>query len=295
MKQQETRVEMDHELRVMSFNIRNGQSGDCQENGWGLRAQMVAGMIRFHRPDLVGLQEVLVNQVEDLQKLLPAYTFVGVGRDDGVRQGEFVSILYLKERFDALESGSFWLSEQPDEAGSMGWDAACTRVTTWVKLRDRRSGTVFVHLNTHFDHVGALAVEKSAYLLRERAAHLAGSYPVLVTGDFNFTSSSSAYPVLCGITDKDGLRLKDAAEAADYKHFGPTFTFHGFETGEVAAQLFPDHCKNEQMQGLEFDAPIDFIFVDEQVQVRCYGIISDHHVGRFPSDHFPIVADITWG
>ncbi|MCG7409666.1 endonuclease/exonuclease/phosphatase family protein [Paenibacillus sp. ACRRX] len=294
MKQHETMYEMDHEMRVMSFNIRNGQSEDYHVNGWGSRAKMVAGLIRFHRPDIAGLQEVLVNQVEDLQELLPEYAFVGVGREDGVRQGEFVSILYLKQRFDALVSGSFWLSEQPDQAGSMGWDAACTRVTTWVKLRDRRTDTEFVHLNTHFDHVGTLAVEQSAYLLRERAAHLAGAYPVIVTGDFNFTSNSTAYPILCGKTGEDDLHLKDAAEAAYYKHFGPSFTFHGFDTDEVAMQLFPEHRKDEQSQGLEFDSPIDFIFVDEQVNVRCYGIIGDHHAGQFPSDHFPIVADIIW-
>ncbi|MFD0617197.1 endonuclease/exonuclease/phosphatase family protein [Paenibacillus sp. GCM10027629] len=281
-----------HEMRCMSFNIRNAY-GDQDENAWSTRAHMVAGMIRFHRPDIAGLQEVLLNQVEDLERLLPEYGLVGVGRDDGDKAGEFVNILYRKHRFELLTSGSFWLSEQPEQPGSMGWDAACTRVTTWAKFRDRQDGAEFVHMNTHFDHVGVVAVEQSAYLLRERAAGVAGANPVIITGDFNCTSSSLPYRIMC---EEDGslLKLRDASVVSAYRHFGPDFTFHGFDRQAMAAQMFPRELQHTRNATFEFDSPIDFIFVNEQVSVQTFGILGDHLAGKFPSDHLPIMADIAW-
>lgn len=279
-----------HEMRCMSFNIRNAY-GDQDENAWSTRAEMVAGMIRFHRPDIAGLQEVLLNQLEDMERLLPEYGFVGVGRDDGDKKGEFVNVMYRKQRFELLASGSFWLSEQPEQPGSMGWDAACSRVTTWAKFRDRLDGTEFLHMNTHFDHIGVVAVRESAHLLRERAAGLAGGIPVVLTGDFNCTNTTEPYRIL---TDAEGpVRLRDASAIAAYKHFGPDFTFHGFDRKELAKQMFPREYQAETA-GLEADSPIDFIFVSDQVSVQAFGILADHRAGKFPSDHLPIVADIAW-
>ncbi|WP_152396198.1 endonuclease/exonuclease/phosphatase family protein [Paenibacillus guangzhouensis] len=279
-----------HEMRCMSFNIRNAY-GDQDENAWSTRAEMVAGMIRFHRPDIAGLQEVLLNQLEDMERMLPEYGFVGVGRDDGDKKGEFVNVMYRKQRFELLASGSFWLSEQPEQPGSMGWDAACSRVTTWAKFRDRLDGTEFLHMNTHFDHIGVVAVRESAHLLGKRAAGLAGGIPVVLTGDFNCTNTTEPYRIL---TDVEGpVPLRDASAVAAYNHFGPDFTFHGFDRKELAKQMFPREYQAETA-GLEADSPIDFIFVSDQVSVQAFGILADHRAGKFPSDHLPIVADIAW-
>jgi endonuclease/exonuclease/phosphatase family metal-dependent hydrolase len=152
-----------HYLRVMTFNIRYDEPRD-KENAWPNRKELVASMIRFHHADLVGLQEALKRQLDDLEKLLPEYAWVGVGRGDGKTEGEYSAILYRKIRFTYLASSTFWLSETPDVA-SMGWDAAYPRIVTWVKLKDNRTSKTFFHFNTHFDNRGVLAREESSKLL----------------------------------------------------------------------------------------------------------------------------------
>lgn len=284
--------EMEHEMRCMSFNIKNGYDNDGVD-GWQSRAAMVAGMIRFHRPDVAGLQEVLYNQLEDLERLLPEYGFIGVGRDDGEKAGEFMNILYRKQRLELLDSGTFWLSEQPDKPGSMGWDAACARTVTWAKFKDQRDGAEFLHVNTHFDHMGVVAVEQSAHLLVERVTQLAGALPVMITGDFNCTSESVPYRIICQ-REEQRIPLKDASVVAEYGHFGMNFTFHDFNRTLMASRMFPEQYHHDDMSEWEYPSPIDFIFVNDQVKVQSFGILADHQAGKFPSDHMPIVADVAW-
>ena len=133
-------------LRVMSFNIRNDNDGDKGLNSWKVRKDKVASVIRFHHTDIVGLQEVLKDQLEYLDSHLSEYDFIGVGRDDGEDAGEFVPIFYRKDRITLEDWGAFWLSETPEVKGSMGWDAACVRVTTWGKFKDRRTNQIFFFL-----------------------------------------------------------------------------------------------------------------------------------------------------
>jgi hypothetical protein len=143
-------------IRVMSFNIRLNTPADSA-NAWPHRKEMVASMMRFHRADLTGVQEALKDQMDDLTKLLPEFGWMGVGRDDGKEAGEYSAIFYLKDRFAVLEQNTFWLSESPEKPGSMGWDAACVRIVTWAKFKDKRMGKAFYHFNTHFDHIGEKA------------------------------------------------------------------------------------------------------------------------------------------
>ncbi|MCJ8013850.1 endonuclease/exonuclease/phosphatase family protein [Paenibacillus sp. KQZ6P-2] len=279
------------ELRCMSYNIKNAYDMEG-ENGWLSRKELVAGVIRFHRPDLVGLQEVLYNQLEDLQQLLPEYGWIGVGREDGKRDGEFSCIFYRKKRLRPLRQNTFWLSEQPEEPGSLGWDAACRRVVTWAEFEDTYSGQTFLHFNTHFDHVGQVAVEQSAHLILKRIGDLAAGIPAVLTGDFNVTSDSVSYRVLTQKNESGSALLRDAGMVADYNHFGPAFTFQDFDSREVAARMFPDLLAPQDKHGIEFESPIDFIFVTDQVHVLSYGSIVDHYLGKMPSDHFPVVADL---
>lgn len=278
------------ELRIMSYNIKNDY--DRQGNNtWASRRDLVAGLIRFHRVDLVGMQEVLHHQLLDLEERLPGYGWIGAGREDGQQEGEYVCIFYLKKRMQPLEHGHFWLSPTPEQPGALGWDAVCPRMVTWCRFRDMYTGSVFVHLNTHFDHVGTEAVKQSARLIKERIASMAPDGAALLTGDFNVASDSEAYRILCSQVE-GGALLSDAAITADYHHFGPTFTFQDFDAGGVAARLFPAYFASGSGTGLEYESAIDFIFTTSKVEVRHFGVIADHHQGKLPSDHFPVIADL---
>lgn len=254
-------------LRVMSFNIRYDEPRD-KENAWSNRKELAASMIRFHRADLVGVQEALKPQLKDLEQLLPEFGWLGVGRDDGKEAGEFSAILYRKVRLTALQNATFWLSENPDEAGSRGWDAAYPRIVTWAKFQDKLTGKTFYHFNSHFDHRGSRAREESARLLLARIETISRSAPVLVTGDFNFNEASTGYKILVA---KDSLR--DARYASQHGHHGPTSTFNEFKA------LVPDWR-------------IDYVMVKGGVQVLQHGALADTWDGRFPSDHLPVLAEV---
>ena len=148
-------------LRVMTYNIRV-DTPDDGINRWNLRKQRVFNLIQHYQPDLIGVQEGLAHQVADLQGAFPFYNWYGVGRDDGNDKGEFSAIFYRADVFELRESGTFWLSETPDQPGSKGWDAALPRVCSWVKLKDRRNNQTIYHFNTHLDHAGQIAGRQSA-------------------------------------------------------------------------------------------------------------------------------------
>src|SRR5690606_8159556 len=99
--------------------------------------------ILFHQPQILGVQEALWGQMQDLQQALPQYKFVGVGRDDGDKKGEFSAIFYDTTRIQLLDSKTFWLSETPEVAGSKGWDAAICRIVTYARFRDRKNRKEF--------------------------------------------------------------------------------------------------------------------------------------------------------
>lgn len=265
-------------IRIMSFNIRYRNEWDDERNSWDNRMQKVTDMIRFHHTDIAGLQEVLIDQLNDIEKQLPCYQWVGVGRDDGAEEGEFAPIFFRRDIFSLLDNGFFWLSETPDIPGSIGWDAACIRITTWVKLLDRRTNTEFFVFNAHFDHVGKIAMEKSAYLLLDRIDKIAKKSPVIVTGDFNNTEDSEVYRILTAIGD---ARLVDSKYVSLYPHHGPNFTFHEFKALDILKS------ENEDLK-----QTIDFIFIKNNIKVLQHGTLSDTWDGIFPSDHMPVLADI---
>ncbi len=248
---------------VMSYNIRLNTSAD-KADAWPHRRDLVAGLIRFHEVDLLGVQEALHDQMNDLSERLPGFATVGVGRDDGRSAGEYSAIFYRTDRFDLLDEGTFWLSETPETPGSKSWDAALPRIVTWARFRDRRTGRSFYHFNTHFDHVGREARLRSARLLADR---IGGRAPVILTGDFNLLPTDPPYPVLTGA-------LRDAFRAAETEPYGPTGTFTGFD---VTA---------------ETDRRIDYVFISEGVRVLRYGVLTDHLAGRNPSDHLPVLVEV---
>lgn len=254
-------------VRVMTFNIRLNLASDGP-NAWPHRKDAVASMIRFHDADLIGLQEALPEQLRDLDALLPDYARFGVGRAADLL-GEHSAVLYRRSRFEVLGQDTFWLSETPDVRGSKGWDAAYERIATWGRLRDRRTGSIFFHFNTHLDHVGRIARREGARLLVERIERLAAGHSVVFTGDFNDVPQSEPHRIITA------AGLEDAFGVSRVPHHGPTSTWNAFKAIEPGRR-------------------IDFIFVRGTIDVHRHAILSDTiDGGRFPSDHLPVVADIS--
>ena len=250
-------------VRWATFNIRLDTPVDSL-NRWGYRMERAAQFIKDAQLDVVGTQEVLHSQFEDLKRMLPEFEGVGVARDDGKTKGEYSSVFYRKDVFDALDSGTFWLSEYPDSVGLKGWDAACVRVATWAKLQHKETGKIVMAVNTHFDHVGVEARKQSALLIIRKIKEIVGDRAAVLTGDFNVTDQSDAYQT---ITTNEFV-LKDAHKIAE-KVSGVNYTFHNFTR-----------------QPLEKRSKIDFIFVTLHIRVLSSDIPQEVE-GALLSDHNP--------
>jgi len=252
-------------VRVMSFNIRYDEPRDGV-NAWPNRKQKVADVIRFHKADLVGVQEALRTQLRDLESLLPDMAWCGVGRTDGKEAGEYSAIFYRKSRFQMRECKTFWLSPTPDIVGGKGWDAALPRIVTWAKFYDRITKKAFIHFNTHFDHFGQTARVESAKLILKRIGEAAGKLPFFLTGDFNVVESNEAYKTIA-----DGM--SDARHVSVNRHVGGDSTWTGFKTIEPGRK-------------------IDYVFVRKGIKVLEHGTLSDQWNGLWASDHLPVLAEI---
>ena len=182
-------------LQVMSFNIRYGTANDG-DNHWSVRREMLFDVIREREADLVGLQEALAFQIDEIQAAVPGYAVVGVGRDDGGRAGEFSAILFKVGRFRVADAGTFWFSDTPEVPASKSWGNNITRICTWARLIDR-DGRGFYHFNLHLDHESQPSRERSTALLRQRIeARAFLTDPVVVTGDFNVGERNPALAAL---------------------------------------------------------------------------------------------------
>lgn len=257
-------------LTWATFNIRYDNPDD-QANNWQFRKDTVTRFIKAQDIDIAGMQEVLHNQLEDLLQRLPGYKAIGVAREDGKTKGEYAPILYKENRFEVIDSNTFWLSQYPDSVGFIGWDGACTRIATWAKMKDKQTGKVFMAVNTHFDHVGTTARRESALLIIRKIKEIAGDYPAVLTGDFNVSFDSEAYRTIT----TNPFVLKDAEKIAG-KRTGVAYTFHDF--GRVPAG------KREK---------IDFIFVTPQIKVSDSYIPQEANTdGKYLSDHNPQIVHL---
>lgn len=250
-------------FNAATFNLRFNTPADGLD-AWPHREAAVKALIRFHEFDLVGTQEGRIEQVQALQRM-PGWARVGVGRDDGKQGGEHAAIFFRTARFERLGHGDFWLSATPDKP-SISWDSPCChRIASWAQLRDRESGGEFFVFNVHFDHEGVVARRESARLLVRKVADIAGSAPVIVLGDFNATPDAEPIGTMTAV-------FRDAVRISEAPPYGPEGTFNGFR----------------------FDAPaqkrIDYIFLSPGWRVLRLGVLTDSLRGRFPSDHFPVVA-----
>ena len=253
-----------------TFNIRLNTDADSL-NSWKYRKDNVCKYILDKKMDIVGMQEVLQNQMDDLKAGLPGYAAIGVAREDGKTKGEYSAIFYRTDKFEVLDSNTCWLSQYPDSVGFIGWDGACTRIATWGKFKDKKTGKIFMGVNTHFDHVGVEARKNGALLIIQRIKEIVGDQPAVLTGDFNVSDSSDAYQTLT----TNEFVLKDAHKIAD-KVSGPAYTFHDF--GRLATD------KREK---------IDFIFVTPQIHVISSEIAQEAEGPTgYLSDHNPQIVSL---
>ena len=252
-------------LSVMTFNMRYDNPEDGADN-WRFRRERIAGVIKAQEVDVLGTQELLSNQFNDLSGLLTGYQGVGVGRLDGAESGEYCAVFFRKDRFTLLDSGTFWLSETPEVVGSLGWDGACERIATWVVLRDRDGRELFF-IDTHLDHVGQVARDEGVSLLMKRIETLSGGRPVILTGDFNSEPGSS----VVAHVQKDGV-LRDAKAIAAQRS-GTDWSFSDF--GQIP----------------EAERPLlDYIFVSGDIEAVRYEVLPDIFDGGYVSDHAPVMA-----
>lgn len=263
-------------LRVMSFNIRFGTANDGG-NHWTNRKQLVAQVIKDVNPDIVGTQEALDFQADFLQRQLPDYIYVGRSREVNPAKGEQCGIFFRKKRFAILGMGHFWLSEMPDKPGSKSWDTSLPRITSWLQLWDNAAEKSFYVINTHFDHRGKKARLESAKLIRRFVNRLPlRPQFVIVTGDFNAGESSPPYQALFAsqsITADNTLMLQDAFRIHHPKQMQAEGTFGGFK-------------------GSRSGSRIDWIACSQSFQVAGASIVVKSYDGKYPSDHYPVVAEL---
>ncbi|WP_246114706.1 endonuclease/exonuclease/phosphatase family protein [Rubripirellula tenax] len=257
----------DDGFAVMTYNIRyqNERDGDDR---WVHRRDTVIKAIA--EADIVGLQEVVLSQLDAIKAVTSGWTWVGVGRDDGASAGEFSPIGFRDSDFRMIDQDTRWLSESPEVAGSKGWDAALPRVFTWAILESKSTQTQIMIINTHFDHVGKVARLNSAKAIARWIDENA-TMPVLCMGDFNAQSESD---VLSAAKSGKLIVLRDARSKSASSPEGPTGTWNGFKA-------------------MEPNSRIDHILVDDRVSVETYRTLDPRTPsGRFASDHHPVVVRI---
>jgi endonuclease/exonuclease/phosphatase family metal-dependent hydrolase len=258
-------------IEVMTFNIRYDNPADSL-NSWSMRAPLVYRFIEDKKPDLLGLQEALWKQYEYLDTLLTDYASAGVGRDDGARGGEMNPVFYRKDRFDLIRNKTFWLSENPDSAGSISWGSSLPRIVTWMELSDKLTGEHFYIFNTHFAHDSDTARMMSSQLLMSEIDSIANGFPFVVTGDFNMKISDEGYRILTGPFESVPL-MADAYAISEKKHTGPAYTFNGFSDTTRGGR-------------------IDYIFVRKGLRVLSHRAYIKKEHGTFLSDHWPVSASV---
>lgn len=263
-------------LAYASINIRyaNGDKKSA-ERCWNTRRDRVAQFFLDKNIAIAGCQEVLHEQLVDLLERLPQYDYEGVGREDGKQKGEYAPIFWRKNEWTRIKGGTFWLSETPDVVASVGWDAALTRIATFVLLRHKGDGKQLMCINTHFDHIGHTARQKSAQLILAKAKEIAGNTPFVLTGDFNVDMSDAAYHT---ITHNPEFTILDTYMQGA-PHQGVFYTFHDFSRRPA------EQCTK-----------IDYIFASPDIKVNSTFIQAEErgeNIKHF-SDHNPVVANIVF-
>ena len=258
-----------NKMRVISYNIRYNSADDAKKgHGWEIRKHEVVKLLKFYKPDLIGMQEVLKEQLDFLESSLKDYERVGVGRDDGKEAGEYAPVFFKKDVFTLKDKGTFWLSKNPEKPGK-SWDAALPRICTWVKLENKETAETLFFFNTHFDHRGDEARKESAALITRKIKEMCGENEFVLTGDFNLTPETDPIKLL-----KSEEIIADSKDVAEMV-LGPDGTFSGFVLG-----------------GTPLKNRIDYVFVSSKMKVENYLVLNNTYGDNYPSDHLPVLADV---
>lgn len=257
-------AENDATIALASFNVR--VPVDKSPNTWEERLPRCREVIEKNNFDIVGVQEPVIAQVESLVKD-PPYDYIGGGRDDFKRKGEFCAILYRRSRFECLQNGTFGLSETPDVPGVRSWQSACPRIATWGLFRDKTTGKEFIYYNTHLDHKSEPARCEGIKLIVEHAKKHAAGKPIILSGDFNTRPDTETYKTAQSL-------LHDSRLISATPHEGPDKTFHGWGKSKITQ-------------------PIDFIFVSDEFEVHSHRTIDTLQNGVYASDHHPVAVTLT--
>jgi endonuclease/exonuclease/phosphatase family metal-dependent hydrolase len=255
-------------ITLISFNVRYGHAEDGP-NSWPFRREWVPAYLRELDADILGLQEAYDDQVRAVHAGLPGYGRVGVGRDDGVCAGEHCVIFYRADRFAVVAEGTFWFSDTPELAGSRTWGNSLPRICTWACLADGHTGRSLRVCNLHLDHAVQPARLRSVHLLAERIAAWHDSAPVIVMGDFNAEEDD---PVVTHLQERGSHALVDTFRVV-HPDAAAICTYHGFRGGEIGSK-------------------IDYILASRDVTVLDAAIIRSTRGGRYPSDHYPVTAQL---
>ena len=251
-------------LPVMSFNVRYGTAKDG-DFVWENRKDAACAMILDKHPAVFGVQEALDFQLTYFEEHCPGYRFVGVGREDGLHEGEHMAVFYDSNRIELLQWGTYWLSETPFQP-SLGWDAACRRTATWTLLKDKATDRQFYFVNTHLDHVGKEARRRGLLLLVERIGAMnPDGYPMILTGDMN------VYPDDPCLNELRTL-MQDSRQTAKVTDNDQTWHDWGKVTG---------------------NPPIDYVFYAGFQGCDKFEVVREPYGGiAYVSDHYPVMATL---
>ena len=254
----------DYDLKVMSYNIRMGVAKDGT-NSWEYRYPATALMLQDQMPDVFGVQEAFEFQIRFIEDNFADYDSVGVGRDNGKSEGEFMSIFWNKKTVKMVKWGTFWLSETPEKP-SKGWDAACKRTATWALMKDKNTGKMFYFVNTHLDHRGSEARRQGLNLIVSRIDEInKKGYPMVLTGDFNIKPDNVA---LVGLEEK----MQSARKIAPKTDNNPTFNGWGKAKSDMV---------------------IDYIYVSRFSACPEYHTVNEKYgQWKYISDHYPVYAKL---
>ena len=247
-------------LRIMSFNIRCTNVG---RDTWEDRIGIVTDTMVNSKADSIGVQEATPEWMATLKETLADYDYVGVARDDGKNQGEYSAVFYLKDKYNLIDSGNFWLSETPEKP-SLGWDAACIRICTWAVLENKETKEQYVHVNSHFDHEGIKAREESVKMILEHIEEYK-DLPVVFTADMNVVEGSDNYVQFTKVLHDTKYQAKDTM---DY------LTYHDTKPSKHSGYI------------------IDYVMVNDNFDALSYKVVTAGVDERYVSDHFPVYADL---
>ena len=262
----------ENNIKVMTLNIRYDNPEDSIY-AWPRRAAQVCNFIKNEKPDILGMQEVLWRQYTVLDSALIDYSSVGVGRNDGAREGELNPVFFRKDKFDMVRNLTFWLSNSPEVAGSMGWGSSLPRIVTWMELVNKNDHKHLFFFNTHFAHDSDSARLMSSQILLKEVKKIAEGFPFIISGDFNMPPTSTGYTILTG-PDESVPLLKDSYVITEKRPSGPVYTFNGFSDKAHSAR-------------------VDYIFVRNGLKVLDYKTIVKKEHGIFISDHWPVEAVVS--